>query len=286
MAVPLSQAWGVVISEGPHRAGAFGEMTPVSGCKFLSEHQLSAEVINPFWDRFGFYCSSWESSQISVARRSGSSRALAALSLPRGRTEKDAHQGDFHLSPIFPTGFHNRGRENSHMNKTVQERNVLSQRGRDNGGHRWLLSFTACSQLPFGKTMFKGISSLSQPPGQEGSTIGNLTRRIYKPEERGGKNLPRLHLLFLSGTPLKLSTHSPRQNPSAAPHGPSLASSLHEERGPPSSRSFRIANRCCPPAPGGCSACPAASPHGSSAPQGPARAPRNGDFHTSSRSDT
>lgn len=136
IAVPLSQAWGVVIPEGRHRAEAFGEMTPVSGCEFLSEHQLITQVMNPFWDRFRFYCSTWESSQTSVARRSSSSRALAALSLPRGRTRKDAHHGDFHLSTVFPTGFHNRGSENSRMNKTVQERNVLSQRGRENSGHR------------------------------------------------------------------------------------------------------------------------------------------------------
>lgn len=111
----------------------------MSGCKFLSEHQLSTQVMNPFWDRFRFYCSGWGSSQTSVALRERLSRALAALSLPGGGTEKDAHCRDFHLSPVFPTDFHNRGRENSYLNKTVQERNVLFQRDRENSGHRWLL---------------------------------------------------------------------------------------------------------------------------------------------------
>lgn len=58
--------------------------------------------MNPFWDRFRFYSWSWESSQTSVALRNDSSRALAALSLPGGRTEKDAHCRDFYLSLIFP----------------------------------------------------------------------------------------------------------------------------------------------------------------------------------------
>lgn len=154
------------------------------------------------------------------------------------------------------------------------------------------MSFTVCSQLAFGKTMFKGIYSLSQPPGQEGFTIGNLTRRVYKPEEGCGKNLPRPSLRFLSGIEtfhtfpqtktLSSSAWSVFSKlPARITKLPELVSdrkSLLPSRGPGPARPED--------APAASPHGSSASPHGSSAPQGPPRAPRHGDFHTSSRSDT
>lgn len=104
-ALPLSQArgelglWEVVIPESPRRAGEFGEESPVSGCKFLCEHQLSTQVMNPFWDRFRFYCSGWESSQTSVALRNGSAGPWQ-LSACLGEGQRRMHIVGTSTSPL------------------------------------------------------------------------------------------------------------------------------------------------------------------------------------------
>lgn len=110
-ALPLSQArgtlgfWEVVIPESPHRAGEFGEETPVSGCKFLCEHQLSTQVINPFWDRFRFYCSGWGSSQTSVALRNGSAGPWQLTQLGWGRDREGCTLQGLPPLPCLPNRF-------------------------------------------------------------------------------------------------------------------------------------------------------------------------------------
>lgn len=71
----------------------------MSGCKFLSEHQLSTQVINPFWDRFRFYCSGWESSQTSAALRNGSAGPWQ-LSACLGEGQRRMHIVGTSTSPL------------------------------------------------------------------------------------------------------------------------------------------------------------------------------------------
>lgn len=71
----------------------------MSGCKFLSEHQLGTQVMNPFWDRFRFYCSSWGSSQTSVALRNGSAGPWQ-LSACLGEGQRRMHIAGASTSPL------------------------------------------------------------------------------------------------------------------------------------------------------------------------------------------